>query len=81
LFVAHPNLVIRAEEPPPNFNNLRDIAACRPLAEYEDEEWVEKYLITLVSAIVRSAREQGTNTWPRLSSGALYEIEHQLERE
>jgi hypothetical protein len=27
LIVAHPNLVIRAEEPPPNFNNLRDVAA------------------------------------------------------
>jgi predicted amidohydrolase len=26
LIVAHPNLVIRAEEPPPNFNNLRDVA-------------------------------------------------------
>jgi hypothetical protein len=36
----------------------------RPLAEYEDEEWVEKYLITLLAEVRRSAAASGIETGP-----------------
>jgi len=40
-------------------------AVCaRPLAEYEDEEWVEKYLITLLAEVRRSAAASGLDTGP-----------------
>ena len=36
----------------------------RPLVEYEDEEWVEKYLITLLAEVRRRAAENGIETGP-----------------
>ena len=36
----------------------------RPLAEYEDAEWVEKYLITLLAEVRRSAAASGIETSP-----------------
>jgi hypothetical protein len=36
----------------------------RPLAEYEGEEWVEKYLITLLAEVRRSAAASGIVTGP-----------------
>ena len=36
----------------------------RPLAEYEDAEWVEKYLITILAEVRRSAAESGIDTGP-----------------
>jgi hypothetical protein len=36
----------------------------RPLAEYEGEEWVEKYLITLLAEVRRSAAASGIDTGP-----------------
>jgi len=36
----------------------------RPLAEYEGEEWVEKYLITLLAEVRRSAAASGIETTP-----------------
>jgi len=36
----------------------------RPLAEYEGEEWVEKYLITILAEVRRSAAASGLDTGP-----------------
>jgi hypothetical protein len=36
----------------------------RPLAEYESAEWVEKYLITLLAEVRRSARASGIESGP-----------------
>ena len=36
----------------------------RPLAEYDGEEWVEKYLITLLAEVRRSAAASGIDTGP-----------------
>jgi hypothetical protein len=36
----------------------------QPLAEYEGEEWVEKYLITLLAEVRRSAAASGIDTGP-----------------
>jgi hypothetical protein len=36
----------------------------RPLAEYEDAEWVEKYLIEVLAAVRRSATESGIDSGP-----------------
>lgn len=36
----------------------------RPLAEYEGEEWVEKYLITLLAEVRRSVAASGIETGP-----------------
>jgi hypothetical protein len=36
----------------------------RTLVEYEDEEWVEKYLITLLAEVRRRAAENGIETGP-----------------
>lgn len=36
----------------------------RPLAEYADEEWVEKYLITVLAEVRRSAAASGIDTGP-----------------
>lgn len=36
----------------------------RPLAEYEDAEWVEKYLISLLAEVRRSAAASGIETGP-----------------
>ena len=35
-----------------------------PLAEYENDEWVEKYLITLLAEVRRSAAASGAETGP-----------------
>ena len=36
----------------------------RPLVEYEEAEWVEKYLITLLAEVRRRAAENGIETGP-----------------
>jgi hypothetical protein len=36
----------------------------RPLAEYQEAEWVEKYLITLLAEMRRSAAASGIDTGP-----------------
>ncbi len=36
----------------------------RPLAEYEGAEWVEKYLITMLAEMRRSAAASGIDTGP-----------------
>lgn len=36
----------------------------RPLAEYEGEEWVEKYLITILAEVRRSAAASGIDAGP-----------------
>jgi len=36
----------------------------RPLAEYESAEWVEKYLITLLAEVRRSAAASGIESGP-----------------
>ena len=36
----------------------------RPMAEYEGEEWVEKYLIELLAAVRRSAVASGIESGP-----------------
>lgn len=36
----------------------------RPLAEYEDAEWVEKYLISILAEVRRSAAASGIETGP-----------------
>ena len=36
----------------------------RPLVEYEDAEWVEKYLITVLAEVRRRAAENGIETGP-----------------
>jgi len=36
----------------------------RPLVEYEEAEWVEKYLITVLAEVRRRAAENGIETGP-----------------
>ena len=36
----------------------------RPLAEYDGAEWVEKYLIEVLAAVRRNARENGIEAGP-----------------
>jgi len=36
----------------------------RPLAEYEGAEWVEKYLISVLAAVRRSAQDSGIESGP-----------------
>jgi hypothetical protein len=36
----------------------------RPLAEYDDAEWVEKYLIEVLAAVRRNARDNGIEAGP-----------------
>jgi hypothetical protein len=36
----------------------------RPLAEYDGEEWVEKYLISVLAMVRRRAAESGTSSSP-----------------